>query len=65
MGRIKTTLVKRVTKDLIREYGNEFKDNFEDNKKALGRIAEIKSIKIRNAVAGYITRIKKSGLKSS
>jgi len=65
MGRIKTTLIKRVTKDFVREHSNEFKDSFEENKKVLETIARIKSKKIRNAIAGYITRIKKSEIKVS
>ncbi len=65
MGRVKTTLIKRVTEDFIRDHGSEFKDSFEENKEIIGRIAKIKSKKIRNAIAGYITRIKKSEVKAS
>ena len=57
MGRIKTTLIKRVTKDFVREHSNEFKDSFEENKKVLETIARIKSKKIRNAIAGYLVRL--------
>ena len=60
MGRIKTKLIKRVTYELLEEHRDKFKDNFEDNKKALGKLAEIPSKKIRNGVAGYITRLVKT-----
>lgn len=65
MGRVKTTLVKRVTGDLIKEYGGEFKGSFDENKEAVDRILDVKSKKIRNAIAGYITRIKKNEIKAS
>ena len=56
MGRIKSKLVKRTGKTLIPE-GN-FNSNFEDNKKILGGLMVSK--KIRNQIAGYITRKKKT-----
>jgi len=60
MGRIKTKLIKRVTYQLLEEHRDKFKDNFEDNKKVLADLAEIQSKKIRNAIAGYITRLVKT-----
>jgi len=59
MGRIKTTLIKRITKKLIEEYGERFKDNFEENKKLVQEFADVPSKKLRNIIAGYITRLKK------
>ena len=57
MGRIKTRLVKRVTNDLIRNYGEEFKKDFDENKKIVGKFAKIPSTKMRNVIAGYVTRL--------
>jgi len=57
MGRIKTQNVKRLTEKLIKEHRDEFKDNFENNKKALTKFADVPSRKLRNTIAGYITRI--------
>jgi len=56
MGRIKTVRIKRVTTELLEKHPDDFKESFEDNKKILGRFSEIQSRKIRNIVAGYITR---------
>ncbi|MFH1642749.1 MAG: 30S ribosomal protein S17e [Nanoarchaeota archaeon] len=56
LGRIKTKLIKRVTKDLIKEHGEKLKDNFEENKKIIDGLAEISSKKVRNAIAGYVTK---------
>ena len=60
MGRIKTKLNKRVTHQLLEEHRDKFKDNFEDNKKVLADLADIESKKIRNAIAGYATRLIKT-----
>lgn len=57
MGRIKTQAVKRFTKKLISEHKGEFKDNFENNKKLVTKFADIPSRKLRNTIAGYITRL--------
>lgn len=57
MGRIKTMLIKRVTNRLVREHVNEFAKTFEENKKIVVRFAEIPSKKLRNIIAGYVTRL--------
>lgn len=60
MGRIKTKLVKRITRQLIKVHGEDLKDNFDDNKALVSKFTTIQSKKIRNTVAGYVTRIIKS-----
>jgi len=57
MGRIKSILIKRTAEKLMQE--QEFSDNFEENKKILGE--SMPSKRIRNIIAGYITRLKKKG----
>lgn len=56
MGKIKSKQVKRASNDLMRE-GIEFGEEFEKNKKILGR--EMPSKKMRNKMAGYLSRFKK------
>ncbi len=56
MGKIKTKLIKRTAQELIKK-GIKFSESFEGNKKILGDT--IPSKKIRNQVAGFITRIEK------
>jgi len=56
MGRIKNTSIKTLANEILKEHQNEFGKDFEKNKKALGKIKKIESKKIRNIVAGYITR---------
>ena len=59
IGRIKTVLIKRVTKQLVSEHGDEFSEDFAKNKVVLKKYADIKSIKLRNVIAGYVTRLVK------
>ncbi len=59
MGRIKTSLIKRITLDLFRKHGDKFKKTFEDNRELVGQFADISSKKQRNIIAGYITRLVK------
>jgi len=56
MGRVKTTLVKRTARDLLKEE-NVFTKDFNRNKKVLGNT--LPSKRIRNMIVGYIARIKK------
>jgi len=60
MGRIKTQLVKRTTLALYRDNKDDFKKNFKENKQLVEELADFPSKKIRNVVAGYITRMKKT-----
>ena len=59
MGRIKTKLIKRKTRELLSSYGEKFTADFTENKKIIAQLAEIPSKKLRNIVAGYATRLKK------
>ena len=59
MGRIKTTFVKRKTKELLKTHGEHFTTNFTENKKITDKYAKVNSKKLRNIVAGYMTRLKK------
>lgn len=58
MGRIKSTLIKRTSRQLIENSDESFGKTFEENKKTLGSI--LPSKKVRNKIAGYIARIKKN-----
>jgi ribosomal protein S17E len=64
MGRTKTLLVKRVTHKLMSIHGDEFKDNFEENKPIVDKFVSVPSKKIRNTIVGYITRLVKKSRNS-
>ena len=59
VGRIKTKLIKRVTLKLVKEHRDQFKEDFETNKGLVEKFAEIPSKKLRNIIAGYVTRLMK------
>jgi small subunit ribosomal protein S17e len=59
MGRIKTDMVKRTTSKLVKANPKKFSKNFEKNKEALKDLAEIRSKKLRNIIAGYSVRLKR------
>lgn len=60
MGRIKTTQIKRISVELIKKHRDIFTENFEENKQILSKLLINDSKKIRNSVAGYITRLMKN-----
>ncbi len=57
MGRIKTKAVKGAARSLVAREPSLFKEDFEVNKKVLGK--EMPSKRTRNMIAGYISRLKK------
>lgn len=56
MGRIKTALIKRIGMKIVNKHGDKLKDNFEENKKLVEELTDIESKKLRNIIAGYVTR---------
>jgi len=63
MGRIKTRLVKAVTQQLLEEHKDSFNTDYEDNKIRVVELTDIKSKKLRNIIAGYVTRMVKAKAK--
>ena len=59
MGRIKTTLVKRTTEELLAKHSGEFSADFDKNKAKVSMFVPVPSKKLRNIIAGYITRNKR------
>jgi small subunit ribosomal protein S17e len=57
MGRIKTQMIKRLTLQLVKQHKPLFTTEFGPNKKLVEQLLTGPSKKIRNTVAGYVTRI--------
>ncbi len=57
MGRIKSRLIKRAANLLLKTHPEAFNDKFEENKKAIPSYLETNYKKLRNPIAGYITRM--------
>ncbi len=60
MGRIKTQLIKRLTWQLAKKHKDEFQQSFDENKKVVEKYLSVQNKKIRNTIAGYVTRLAKS-----
>ncbi len=57
MGRIKPKFVKINARRLVEKHEDKFKDDFEHNKNVIKEMNLIRSKKIINQLAGYITRL--------
>lgn len=58
MGNIRQTTIKNIANDLLKAYPTEFKKNdFQHNKLKVAELTDVKSIVLRNRIAGYINRI--------
>ena len=62
MGRIKSKVVKRTSNLLISE-GNQFSEDFNENKCTIRDLMPSK--KVRNQIAGQLVRLKKRKIKSN
>ena len=57
MGRIKTTQIKRAAQKLVKEHKDKFESDFSKNKKVVDELLNVQSKKLRNVIAGYVTRL--------
>jgi len=57
MGRIKSTLIKRISGKLVKQHKQEFKEDFNYNKTKVNELAELHSVKLRNCIAGLVTKL--------
>ena len=57
-------VIKRTARKLLERFPDAFKPDFEENKKILAGISGLEmEKKNRNSIAGYITRLVKTGRK--
>jgi small subunit ribosomal protein S17e len=56
LGKVKTEQIKHLAKELITRFPDNFSENFEDNKRTVSALTEGTTTRVRNQVAGYITR---------
>ncbi len=57
MGKVRPERVKSIARELVKRYPDKFTTDFEDNKKLVESLVNISSTKLRNRIAGYITRL--------
>jgi len=60
MGRIKTMRIKSQTAALFKDNADKVQKDFESNKQLMSEITVVRSKKIRNIIAGYLTRLAKA-----
>jgi len=59
MGKVRTVLIKNISKELITKYPDVFSTDFEVNKKQLDKYLEFDSKHLRNRISGYIVNLLK------
>jgi small subunit ribosomal protein S17e len=56
LGKVKTEQIKRLAKELMERFPDKFSSDFDANKHAVDALTRGATTKVRNQVAGYITR---------
>jgi small subunit ribosomal protein S17e len=60
LGKVRSERVKKIARELTSKYSDRFSADFEANKKIVTTIIDIPSKRLRNRIAGYITRLNKT-----
>lgn len=58
MGKVRTETVKRISRELLRRFPDRFSGDFESDKQAVNELVQTRSKRLRNRIAGYVTRLK-------
>jgi small subunit ribosomal protein S17e len=56
LGKVKTEQIKRVGKELMARFPAKFTRNFDENKRLVDSLTQGTTTRVRNQIAGYITR---------
>jgi small subunit ribosomal protein S17e len=57
MGNIRTSFVKRMSRELIETHEGKFTTDFDENKKLVEEYSTVSTKHLRNKIAGYVTRL--------
>ncbi|MBT3407848.1 30S ribosomal protein S17e [Candidatus Woesearchaeota archaeon] len=60
MGRIKTKLIKRISREILEKYKDQISTDFKETNHKLLSFAEVRSKKLKNIIAGYLVRLRKN-----
>jgi small subunit ribosomal protein S17e len=58
LGKVRTETVKRAARELVERFPEKFTNEYEANKAAINQVLKAPSKKLRNRIAGYVTRLK-------
>ncbi len=53
---IKPTYIKTLGEEILHKHREKFSNDFEGNKESVAQVTDIESKRVRNRVAGFITR---------
>jgi len=56
MGSIRPSNIKRVARALVDSYPDKFSGDFEKNKIMVSKLTDVQTKRLRNMLAGYVTR---------
>jgi small subunit ribosomal protein S17e len=59
LGSIRQTYIKRVAIELVKKFPEEFTNDYEHNKQKVQELTNVKTSRLRNRIAGYVTRFRK------
>ena len=57
MGNIRSQKIKRTAKELVAKYHQHLSTDFDKNKVLVNKLTNVQSKRMRNRIAGYVTRI--------
>lgn len=57
MGNIRTSFVKRMSRELMETHEGKFTTDFDENKKLVEEYSTVSTKHLRNKIAGYVTRL--------
>jgi small subunit ribosomal protein S17e len=58
LGKVRTDTIKRVSKELVRRFPDRFTGDWEADKESVNQLVTTQSKRLRNRIAGYVTRLK-------
>jgi small subunit ribosomal protein S17e len=58
LGKVRTDTVKRISRELLKRFPDRFTGDFESDKQNVNDLVITPSKRLRNRIAGYITRLK-------
>ncbi len=59
MGNIRSKQIKRISKQIVVKFQDQLSLDFENNKMVVQQVTNVQSKKMRNFIAGYVTKIMK------
>ncbi len=58
LGKVRTETIKRAARELMERFPDKFTSDYEANKGQINELLRAPSKKLRNRIAGYVTRLK-------